>query len=245
MTKKIEISPNLSNVGSNLWHFTNNNSTNGNGSCKMYLMYGPRPFNNNGLVPTSYNATIPTIVDEYNIGIEQPNVPSGTYLGTSTFWGRGLEVTFAVTVDNNEVTNLQVINSSGYLKDDGSGYWGEIILAERGLNVIWDPSSPVTNPSIDITFSLSSNQNILVQWNNNRIKTNGSDSLTAFAAMATKNGEATWFFGYNQSNQLAFVGTVGLTGSGADLELDDVNIVQGKTYGISNLRFQMPTSFTY
>ena len=163
MTKKIEIHPVLA---ANMAHhklltFTNNNSSFGAGSCKLYLMEGvmPDPIDNN----INYGTT-----------------------GTSL-----------VTWKNNRIkANPYTIHN-----------WED--LPER-----WPESS-------------------LPVW------------LSTYAAAATSTGTATWFYGINTQLSMWLAGTVGLTGSGADLELDDVNIVQGKTYGISNLRFQTPTSFTY
>jgi hypothetical protein len=103
----------------------------------------------------------------------------------------------------------------------------------------------IPDPTIN-NIDYGTNGTPLVTWKNNRIKANYQGQnvwLSTYAAAATISGTATWFYGYG--NALRFIGTVGLTGSGADLELDDVNIIQGKTYGISNLRFQVPTSFTY
>ena len=106
---------------------------------------------------------------------------------------------------------------------------------------------PVQSPGEGDVIPMDNNTT-LVTWKNNRITVswNGQTvSLSTYAAPALTNGIATWFYGKNSNNGKWFIGTVGLTGSGADLELDDVNIIQGKTYGISNLRFQTPTSFTY
>ena len=100
--------------------------------------------------------------------------------------------------------------------------------------------------TIDNVIDYGTTESVLVTWKNNRIRANHENQnvwLSAYAAVATKSGTVTWLYG--SGNGLTFIGTVGLTGSGADLELDDVNIVQGKTYGISNLRIQVPTSFTY
>lgn len=70
--------------------------------------------------------------------------------------------------------------------------------------------------------------------------------LSTKAGTAIRNGTVTWFYGNSEQNDnIEFIGTVGLTGSGADLELDNVEIVQGKTYGIDSLRFTLPTSFSY
>jgi hypothetical protein len=41
------------------------------------------------------------------------------------------------------------------------------------------------------------------------------------------------------------MGTVGLPNSGADLEMQDVNLVSGTPYRIINMAFRFPTSWTY
>ena len=73
--------------------------------------------------------------------------------------------------------------------------------------------------------------------------------LSTTASIAIRSGIATWFYGYSSynttPNNIDFIGTVGSTGSGADLELGDVNIIQGKTYGIDSIRFTLSTLFSY
>jgi len=73
--------------------------------------------------------------------------------------------------------------------------------------------------------------------------------VTAAAA-----GTATWFWWTTRPSLQAnggdsiihqVVGTVGLTGSGADLEMDSVSITAGESYRIINLRIQFPSSWTY
>lgn len=68
---------------------------------------------------------------------------------------------------------------------------------------------------------------------------------------ASASGPATWFRfksgslgGTNYLHQ-QYIGTVGLSGSGADLEIDNTNIVSGNAYRIVNLKIQIPTSWTY
>jgi hypothetical protein len=39
------------------------------------------------------------------------------------------------------------------------------------------------------------------------------------------------------------IGTVGMTGSGADLEINNTTVVSGTVYRISNLRINFPTTF--
>lgn len=71
---------------------------------------------------------------------------------------------------------------------------------------------------------------------------------------ATATGTATWFrwYTYNSSQDSPqfqimhqIIGTVGATGSGADLEISSTSIVSGRAYRIQTLRIQFPSSFTY
>jgi hypothetical protein len=74
---------------------------------------------------------------------------------------------------------------------------------------------------------------------------------------ATASGTATWFWwftssagGSNTWNNTAapinqIIGTIGITGSGADLTLPSVNIVSGSPYRIFNYRLQIPTEWTF
>lgn len=79
-------------------------------------------------------------------------------------------------------------------------------------------------------------------------------TLNVYPITASASGTATWFWGFQncpltngdttpQPNR--FWGTVGLQGSGADLEISDVNIVSGNVYKIINLRIGIPQSYTY
>jgi hypothetical protein len=72
------------------------------------------------------------------------------------------------------------------------------------------------------------------------------------AAIAT--GTATWFSWcwYNAtppstggSLQNRIIGTVGATGSGADLEMPTTSIVSGQQFRVYNLRITIPSSYTY
>lgn len=72
---------------------------------------------------------------------------------------------------------------------------------------------------------------------------------------AGQSGTATWFWlthlrqygwvteGDFQAHQI--YGTIGVTGSGADLEIPSVDVVQGTAYRIINLRLRFPTSWEY
>jgi hypothetical protein len=73
--------------------------------------------------------------------------------------------------------------------------------------------------------------------------------FNTYLKAATGTGTATWFWMLAQNrygtiaNQL--LGTVGLNGSGADLEIADVNIVSGTQYKIVDLKIQFPSVWTY
>lgn len=83
--------------------------------------------------------------------------------------------------------------------------------------------------------------------------------LTSSYKAATASGTATWFIlgSTAYANGLAasylntavlhhqIVGSVGVVGSGADLEISNVNVTSGQLLRISNLRFSIPTTFTF
>lgn len=67
---------------------------------------------------------------------------------------------------------------------------------------------------------------------------------------AIASGIATWFWVgcyYNSNNIILnqFLGNVGVTGSGADLEIADTNIISGNQYKVVNLRIDFPRIWTY
>lgn len=83
--------------------------------------------------------------------------------------------------------------------------------------------------------------------------------LTSAYKPATATGTATWFLllstiippnsnnDYYNSAPLfhQIVGNVGAVGSGADLEIANVNVTTGQLLRIYNLRFSIPTTFTF
>lgn len=76
-----------------------------------------------------------------------------------------------------------------------------------------------------------------------------TDVKTTFAN-ASASGTATWFGIVNYaagSNAMVnlITGTVGVTGSGADMVISDTNIVSGLPYRVLQLRFEMSTIWTY
>ena len=83
--------------------------------------------------------------------------------------------------------------------------------------------------------------------------------LTSNYKAAVASGTATWFIlastawgtsvatSYLNTATLwhQIVGDVGPVGSGADLEISNVNVTSGQLLRISNLRFSIPTTFTF
>lgn len=249
MTKKIEISSRLA-IGqiSGSYGLLRGNPTSSVGPSKAYLMSGTVPFNANGLVPWGYDVVIDPENGELPTDpVTNPPraVTPGTYIGSSDHYGLGLTSAITLTVAENNQINLQV-DLTGEMTLTSGLASSFLTTTGFGLNVNWDTAGAAQEP-ITITANLYDPANLLVTWNNKRLVIDyAGNAATAFstnAAAATASGVATWFFIQNGNNMIA--GTVGLTGSGADLELDDINIVQGKTYGISNLRIQMPTVFEY
>lgn len=106
-----------------------------------------------------------------------------------------------------------------------------------------------------LTTPTSRSSDILIQW------TRAANQLSQFVnsnvnpiiigtgtANAVASGTATWFWGIVYSGSTIFqqyFGTVGALGSGADLEISSTSIVSGNPYRINNLRWQMPSTFTY
>jgi len=81
-------------------------------------------------------------------------------------------------------------------------------------------------------------------------------NITTNYVNATATGTATWFWwtqratvggSVNGTDALVqqVIGTVGIIGSGADLEIPSVSIVSGSAYRVNNLRLSWPTSWVF
>lgn len=79
-------------------------------------------------------------------------------------------------------------------------------------------------------------------------------TINSIYAQAVASGLCTWFYWnvfvihnsltpWRHLHQL--FGTVGLLGSGADLEIPDTSLAAGELYKIQNLKLTLPTSWTY
>lgn len=78
--------------------------------------------------------------------------------------------------------------------------------------------------------------------------------FTSVFVSAAASGTATWFWwtarpanGNSPSNTLnqQIIGTVGVTGSGSDLEISSTTITAGQLFRIVDLRLQLATSYNY
>jgi hypothetical protein len=80
----------------------------------------------------------------------------------------------------------------------------------------------------------------------------GLITVTTSAGLALESGTAAEFLYYNTSSfnddstlYAAVAGTVSLAGGGGDLVIDNVNLVQGASYSISQWRHKVYQDFTY
>lgn len=74
--------------------------------------------------------------------------------------------------------------------------------------------------------------------------------ISSIYKAADKSGDAAWFCLYrhyvnNSVQGPAILGNIGLTDTGADLELPDLNIIAGNLYRIDNFKINLPSSWEY
>ena len=104
--------------------------------------------------------------------------------------------------------------------------------------------------SADVLLTFVSGINQIFQYTVN-VTSNPAVINTAYTT-ASASGTATWFRWYTAYAGTAptsvvqqIIGTVGATGSGADLEIPTTALVSGTAYRIQNLRIQFPSSWSY
>lgn len=104
--------------------------------------------------------------------------------------------------------------------------------------------------SADVLLTFVSGINQIFQYTVN-VTSNPAVINTAYTT-ASASGTATWFRWYTAyagtsptSVVQQIIGTVGATGSGADLEIPTTALVSGTAYRIQNLRIQFPSSWSY
>lgn len=165
---------------------------------------------------------------------------SGTTMGRLMSFG-------AATTDNN-ITGLMSYGINPQLTGN----------ARTGVISIMKGSVPTNLNSIDYG---SRSADVLVQWtmlSGNFTATSPNTNpavINSSFVSAIASGTATWFwwvtrdggwFGYSGNTVFEQIaGTVGVTGSGADLEISSTSITAGQLFRVIDLRIQLATSFNY
>lgn len=85
----------------------------------------------------------------------------------------------------------------------------------------------------------------LVVWNRSQLSVDQDGAISANASTAFQAGVANWFHFYRIDGDSVYqlIGTVGVTNSGKDLEFTTLNILNGTSYAIGNLGFELPAEF--
>ena len=146
------------------------------------------------------------------------------------------------------------------LLQQGNGYpngcTGTINFMQGSVPTDFSTLTTVGSRASDILCRFQTGQDNAGDFGVSQYNTNPCVIATQYVdAIAT--GTATWFWWYSAENsisgqptnasplvQQAF-GTMGLTGSGSDLEMISTSIVAGRPYRILNLRVQFPSIWTY
>lgn len=122
------------------------------------------------------------------------------------------------------------------------------IISSRNLSTAGTPFR--TSILNDNLIKFANNTNSIANSGNFRNSSINNDILnfsTEFVA-APASGLATWFCLYHDINNTIgnfITGSVGITGSGADIEIPDTNITTGELYRILGWKLKFPSSWEY
>jgi hypothetical protein len=110
----------------------------------------------------------------------------------------------------------------------------------------------VTSRASDILVDFNTNGSGSSTMFNGCTNANGLFTLNTGLLTASASGTAEWFWWISYSTSAPTTifnqvfGTVGTIGSGADIEIPNVNIIAGNPYRISGVKWQIPDGgFTY
>lgn len=109
-------------------------------------------------------------------------------------------------------------------------------------------TSAITIPSFrssDVLVTFNSKSNGISMVSTKNVSTFSFDYMNA-----SKSGAATWFWwasiaGTNATLYHSIIGSIGLLGSNADLEVNDTNVIAGNPYRITNMRITWPTTLDW
>lgn len=154
---------------------------------------------------------------------------------------------------------------SGLLSNSGtvssvSNANGYIFLMSNTVPVSFPTNYSARSADVLVRFAVNSvNTNTGGNFQTSNQTTNPATISTEYVT-ASGTGVCTWFWwlsvppassGINQAPSASIapfqqiIGTVGILGSGADLEIPTVNITAGEQYRIRNLRLQFPVTWAY
>lgn len=139
----------------------------------------------------------------------------------------------------------------------GSLYYTSLLPASSGTSTnrisIYKGTRPTVRPTLVTEFSAD----LLLTWDPSSFSytttvsgTTHTVQMSSSFTNASASGVASWFAIINYSNSTnaisGFVtGSVGTTGSGADLIISDTNVVSGNQYRVSNFALTQSSVFTY
>jgi len=146
-----------------------------------------------------------------------------------------------------------------YLWDSGGGGGGAANYNYTSWIGIYQGAVPTDFTGLTTQQSRNADRLIFLQNNGSTtfwqtsVFTTNPVVINSTYVTATVSGTATWFRLLVGNSSIAggtlvvyqIIGTVGATGSGADLEIPSTAIVSGRAYRIQNLRIQFPSSWSY
>lgn len=152
--------------------------------------------------------------------------------------------------------NTQSVESGQYGFRDWISYAGGISPIYREYGTIQLMQGVVPSDFTGLTSPTSRSSDILASWStetgtwtysNPVTNVDGIARIDTPYATASASGIASWFWWYNvdrfDSILIQLAGTVGT--SSADLIIGDTTIIAGANYRLLNLKFDVPTVYTY
>ena len=136
----------------------------------------------------------------------------------------------------------------------GTAFFDALSSGTNGIAIM--QGTPPSNFSTLTSYSARSADTLLfIPANNTNFGgasfTNNRYNLSTPNVLATQSGTATWFWALTADVPAdtgpiyqQFIGTVGVSGSGADLTITDTAIVSGNPYRITSLIIEIPTTYT-
>ena len=127
----------------------------------------------------------------------------------------------------------------------GANSYGRVIIMAGEMPT---DTSVLTSPSFRLADQL-----VTFDAKSAGITMTSARNVTTFSfnyVNATKAGQATWFWwqSLNGGSTTLFhsiIGSIGLLGSNADLEVNDTNVIVGNPYRITNMRITWPTTLDW